>query len=113
MIYLMNDKLRFVQNLLVNVAGDNVYHYYRPKGMKRFVTWQEDAEDNSFSANNRTSEICITGTVDLYTDVEFDQLIDDIIAAFAQATRCKAQLTLVDYEDETNLIHYQWTFWIV
>ena len=113
MIYLMNDKLRLVRNLLVNVAGDIVFHYTRPKGLKRFVTWQEDAEDNPFNANNRNGEICIVGTVDLYTDVEFDPLIDDLVSAFSQATRMKAELVMVDYEDETNLIHYQWSFWVV
>ena len=113
MLYLVNDKLRLIQNLLVNVAGDIVFHYRRPASMKRFVTWQEDAEDNQFSANNRSQEICLTGTIDLFTPVEYAQLVDDITSAFAQATRAKAQLTMVDYEDEPNLIHHQWTFWVV
>ncbi len=113
MIYLVNNKLRVIENLLVNVAGDIVFHYRRPAGLKRFVTWQEDAEDNQFSGNNRSQEICLTGSIDLFTQTEYDQLVDDITAAFFQATRAKAQLTLVDYEDETNLIHYQWTFWVI
>ena len=113
MLYLVNDKLRLIQNLLVNVAGDIVFHYRRPASMKRFITWQEDAEDNQFSANNRSQEICLTGTIDLFTPGEYDQLVDDITSAFVQATRAKAMLTMVDYEDETNLIHHQWTFWVV
>ena len=113
MLYLVNDKLRLIQNLLVNVAGDIVFHYRSPASMKRFITWQEDAEDNQFSANNRSQEICLTGTIDLLTPVEYDQLVDDITSAYAQATRAKAQRTMVNYEDETNLIHHQWTFWVV
>ena len=113
MLYLVNDKLRLIQNLLVNVAGDIVFHYRRPASMKRFITWQEDAEDNQFSANNRSQEICLTGTIDLFTPVEYDQLVDDITSAFAQATRAKAQINSVQYEDQTGLIHYEWRFWVV
>lgn len=113
MIIAVNQKLRIVQSTLANVAGDLVYHYRRPASQNRFITWQEDAEDNQFSANNRTQEICLTGTIDLYTPNEYDQLVDDITAAIASAPRMKAIISGVAYEDETALIHYQWTFWVI
>lgn len=113
MIETVSQKLQRVQAILANVGGDLVYHYRRPAGMKRFVTWQEDAQDSAFNANNRLQEICMTGTIDLFTPNEYDQLVDDITAALGQAGRVRATISLVAYEDETALIHYQWTFWVI
>ena len=113
MILLVNQKLRNVMTTLNAVAPGIVYHYHRPADMKRFIVWQEEAEDNSFTANNRRQEICITGTIDFYTPTEYDQTVDDIAAALSQAPRIRAEISAVQYEDETNLIHYTWTFWAI
>ena len=113
MITSVNDKLRRVESLLRNIAPDISYHYRRPPEMKRFIVWQEEAEDMSFSANNRKQEICMTGTIDVYTPNEYDQLIDDLTAALAQAQRIQAQINAVQYEDETGLIHYTFAFWVI
>ena len=113
MLYLVNDKLRLIQNLLVNVAGDIVFHYRRPASMKRFVVWQEDAQETALHVNNASKEIVLTGTIDFFTPNEFDTLIDDITAAFSQSQRVKAQINSVQYEDQTGLIHYEWRFWVV
>ena len=109
----VSGKLLLVQGILTNVGGDIVYHYRRPAGMKRYIVWQEEAEDSPFSANNNKQEICLTGSIDLYTPNEYDQMIDNIEAALSQANRIQATISAVQYEDETGLIHYTWTFWVV
>ena len=113
MITSVNDKLRRVESLLKNIAPDISFHYRRPSEMKRFIVWQEEAEDVPFSANNRKQEVCMTGSIDVYTPNEYDQLIDDLTAALAQAQRIQAQINAVQYEDETGLIHYTFAFWVI
>lgn len=113
MIVSVSEKLKIVKNVLVNVGGDNVFHYRRPAGTKRFVVWQEDAQETALHVNNASKEIVLTGTIDFFTPNEFDTLIDDITAAFSQSQRVKAQINSVQYEDQTGLIHYEWRFWVV
>ena len=58
-------------------------------------------------ANNRMSEQQLHGTVDLYTLEEYNPLIDEIQEALNEVMGGWS-LNTVDYEDETNLIHYEW-----
>lgn len=113
MITSVSEKLRRVEALVKNIAPEISFHYRRPAGMKRFIVWQEEAEDMAFNANNRRQEICLTGSIDLYTPDEYDTLIDDLTAALSQAARIQATINAVQYEDETGLIHYTWTFWVI
>ena len=80
MIVSVSEKLKIVRNVLVNVGGDIVFHYRRPAGTKRFVVWQEDAQETALHVNNASKEIVLTGTIDFFTPNEFDTLIDDIAA---------------------------------
>ena len=73
-----------------------------------FCVWAEDGE-NGFNAGNRKAEQAITGTVDYYTLQEYDPTLDNIQAAL-NSLRIPWQLNSVQYEDETNLIHYEWTW---
>ena len=113
MIVSVSEKLKIVRNVLVSVCGDIVFHYRRPAGTKRFVVWQEDAQETALHVNNASKEIVLTGTIDFFTPNEFDTLIDDITAAFSQSQRVKAQINSVQYEDQTGLIHYEWRFWVI
>lgn len=108
----ISEKLLIVKTILTSVAGDLVYHYRRPAGLKRYVIWQEDAEDSSLFANDKREELCLTGTVDLFTQNEFDSLIDNLQEAFDSSSRVSTRIESVTYEDETGLIHYAWTFWV-
>ena len=73
-----------------------------------FCVWAEDGE-NGFNAGNRKAEQAITGTVDYYTLREYDPAVDNIQTAL-NSLRIPWQLNSVQYEDETNLIHYEWTW---
>ena len=88
-----------------------VNHYRKPTDSKagRYIVWAEDGGQN-FGANNRNGEREITGTIDLYTLHEYDVLVDMIEDALNGGNHIIWNLNAVDYDDETNLIHYEWIF---
>lgn len=88
----------------------DVSHYKRLKS-NRFVVWSEDGEETSFRANNHKSEQQLTGVIDFYTLREFDPIADSI-QEILNSEDVGWSLELVQYEDETNLIHFQWRWWI-
>lgn len=101
------DKLKKIRDAM-NGVSDKVYHYKRPKDVKpAWIVWQEDGSSTDMWANNRMSEQQLHGTVDLYTLQEYDPLIDEIQEAL-NGVMGGWSLQMVDYEDETNLIHYEW-----
>lgn len=106
----LNDKLSRVKNALTPLS-DKVYHYKRPADIAGAILWAEDAEDGSFHAGNHLAEQQIHGTVDYYTKVEFDPMCDSIQGAL-ESSRIPWDLSSVQYEDETGLIHFEWDFWV-
>lgn len=105
-----------VDGLTVNgtpVCG--IYHYWRPEMQAPFVVWGEDGEDSAIDANDRKEEQAITGFLDYYTKVEYDERVD-AIQAILYDLQGEApfgwRLDSVQYEDETNLIHFQW-LWVI
>lgn len=108
----MQDKLKAVRDALLTVT-DKCYHYRRVASVKTgYIVWAEDSEDGSFDGDNRKQEQQIHGTIDYFTQKEFDPLIDGIQNALDEA-RVSFRLNAVDYEDDTKLIHYEWEFWAV
>ena len=89
-----------------------VSHYRRGKSKPPFVIWSETGEDSSFNADNHKREQQLTGLVDFYTQTEFDPIADSI-QEILDAEPIGYTLANVLYEEETNLIHYQWRWWIV
>lgn len=89
------------------------YHYWRMKEETPYCIWQEDGEENSFNAGNRKTEQQIHGTVDYFTRTEYDPTIDDIQDYFDGIDDFGWSLLSVQYEDETNIIHYEWEWWMV
>lgn len=105
-------KVKKIRDALVPLdAVAPVYHYRKPTASTadRYIVWAEDGGQN-FGANNRNSEREISGTVDLYTQREYDELIDLIEDAMNGGNHIIWNLNAVDYDDETNLIHYEWIF---
>ena len=74
--------------------------------------WTEDGENGSFHSNNIKQEQKIAGYVDYFTKTEFDATVD-VIQEIFQAEGVAWLLSTVDYEDETNLIHYRWRWEVV
>jgi hypothetical protein len=54
----------------------------------------------------------VTGTIDLFTQNEFDPVVDQIQEGLNELG-IGWDLNSTQYEDETNLIHYEWTFRVV
>ena len=87
------------------------YHYWRMKEEVPYCIWQEGAEDGSFHAGNRKTEQKIHGTVDYFTRTEYDSALDRIQEYFESLEDFGWALLSVQYEDETNIIHYEWEWW--
>ena len=107
MIALQN-KLRQMGEAFAAVT-ENACHYFRPVTAFPALIWAEDGEADSFNADNHKACQNITGTVDLFTKTEFDPLLDDVQAAL-EGLGVAWRLESVQYEDETNAIHYEWTW---
>ena len=92
----------------------DVWHYWRPHMKAPFVVWAEDGEQNpAANADDRKAEQAITGYVDYYTKTEYDNtadLIQDALFGLQAVTAFRWRLESVQYEDDTNLIHFQWTW---
>lgn len=106
----MQSVLRRIADALTGIQGLRVYHYWRPQMQVPFCVWAEDGEGDSAHANNHKTEQVISGTVDYYTKQEFDSTIDQIQQALNSIEVCGWELNSVQYEDNTNLIHYEWRF---
>lgn len=114
----LQTKLQRISQALVTALTDDetivcpVYHYWRPEMAAPFVVWAEDGEAGSFDADDRKKEQVVTGYVDFFTRTEFDTIADTIQDALygLQSEPFTWRLESVSYEDETNLIHYQWTW---
>ena len=92
-------------------AQGRVYHYTRTSDQNgSWVVWQEDGEGEPFGTGNRKAEQQIHGTIDCYTPTEYDPLLDEIQNALEGLENVGWSLLSVQYEDETNLIHYEWEF---
>lgn len=101
-------RLQHIQTALTSIEGLKVYHYWRPKMIAPFCVWQEE-EGSAIWASNHAKELEISGSVDYYTRAEFDPVIDSIQNAL-NSIECGWNLEDVQYEDDTNLIHYSWRF---
>lgn len=107
----LQTKLEIIGNALVEGLESKVYHYWRPQMQAPFCVWAEDGESTAFDADNRKAEQAISGYVDYYTRTEYDPALDTvqtILKGIADDMPFVWRLDSVQYEDETNLIHYQW-----
>lgn len=97
-----------IRDALTSIDGLSVTHYWRPKLKPPYCLWAEDGEADSLHTNNRKSRQVITGTIDYYTLNDFDENIEKIQNVLNEIETCGWMLNSVQYEDETNLIHYEW-----
>lgn len=104
---MLQQKLRQIGAALAGIT-ENCTHYYRTDKFPAIV-WAESGEDMSFNSDNKKSEQRIIGTVDLFTKTEFDTLIDDVQTTL-ETLGLTWMLESVQYEDETKIIHYEWTW---
>lgn len=91
---------------------ENTFHYWRPDMPAPFCVWAEDGEESAVYADDHKTEQAIGGYVDYYTREEYDPVADTIQEILNGITEFPFwwRLESVQYEDETNLIHFQWTW---
>lgn len=102
---MLQEKLKQIGEAFADITP-NCSHYYRTDKFPA-VVWAESGEDESFNSDNQKSEQRIIGTVDLFTKTEFDPLCDAVQTTLADLG-VTWRLNSVQYEDETNVIHYEW-----
>ena len=100
-------KMKKVADALTSVPNLKVYHYWRFGADAPYCVWQEDT-DVGFQANNHKAEQGIRGTVDYFTLTEYDSNIDLIQDAMNGVENLSWAINSVQFEDDTNLIHYEW-----
>lgn len=104
----LQSKLKRIGAALAEVVP-NCKHYYRTVKNPPFLCWSEGGEVESFSSGNHKTEQVIGGSVDFFTLTEYDPLADAIQAKL-NALGVAWRLDSTDFEEETNLIHYTWSF---
>lgn len=109
----MNGALIKVANALTSIYDLRVFHYWRFTTDVPYCVWQEDGENSSLQTNNHKGEQAITGTIDYFTLEEFDSNIDAIQQALNDVEGLGWKLNSVQFEEETNLIHYEWRFSVI
>lgn len=82
-----------------------VSHRKRLKSTRYFV-WQEDGA-NDLSADGGHAESAVTGSLDLYTKLEFDPWVSEMGTALTDAGIAWA-LVSVEVEEDTGFTHYSW-----
>lgn len=108
----MKNKLIPIRDMLVGILPDATYHYWRKVSKKRYIIWAEDREENSLNLDNKKAIQQVTGTIDLFTQTEYDPIADEIQEGLNEL---EIGWTLLDvnYEEETKLIHWEWEFKVV
>lgn len=105
----MQDKLRQIGENLAGIS-ENCYHYWREEKKFPCIIWQENAEDAALNADNGKAQQKISGTIDYFTGKEFDPVADEIQKILDGMEAVTWSLNSTQYEDQTNLIHYEWLF---
>lgn len=77
----------------------------------RYFVWQEDGRNDHISDNAHT-EICVTGSTDLFTKLEFDPWAEEIEAAF-DARGISWAKTDVVFEPDTLFWHHAWDWQVL
>lgn len=88
-----------------------VHHYWRFGADAPYCTWQEES-DVGMQADNKKAEQGITGTVDYFTLTEYDGNVEIIQNCLNSIENLSWSVNDVLYEEDTNLIHHQWRWWL-
>lgn len=101
----LQQKLKRLGDCLAETVP-NTFHYFRPMMDAPFCVWAEDG-GGGFCADDRSVEQSASGTVDYFTRTEYDPAFDGIQVALDSLGICW-ELNSVQFEPDTNLIHYEW-----
>ena len=109
----MQQTLMSLKDGLTQIKGLKCYHYEKAqKQTAPYAVWAEDGESSALSSDNRRTEIQMGGVLDYYTQTEFDTMVDALNDALNDCTSGWI-LESVQWEEETKLIHYHWSWSVV
>ncbi len=101
------NKLRRVGEIFSTVHH-NCYHYFRTQKAFPCIVWQEDGASGMY-ADDLLNEPAPSGVLEYYTQMEYDPIVDGIMALKEQEGLCLT-LQSVQFEEAANLIHYTWSW---
>lgn len=103
----MLSKLKKIEDILLELDPENVFHYYAKDRTNKYIVWAEDSEGSSVEGDDQKINQSIQGTIDYFTKEDGDPMVDKIQEALTVAC-ISFYLGSVQYEEETKLIHYEW-----
>lgn len=109
----LQTKLEKIENALTSIDDLSVYHYLRPKLSAPYCVWQEDSENDALQSDNHKDEQSIYGSVDYFTKEEYDAMADAIQEALNNTEGVYWTYNSVQYEEDTELIHHEWTWSVI
>jgi len=115
--------MKSIQNLLMSLCQAlngidediTFYHYEKAEDFNggKYGVWSEEGEADSDHEDNKKTNQVISGSVDYFTTEEFDVIVDKVQETLNDLEGCSWRLDAVQYEDETSLIHYTWSWELV
>jgi len=100
-----------LRDLLVTI-GKPVFHHCAIKQSNQYIVWAEDGEGNSGHADNHKTIKVYQGTIDYFTKVEYDPVVNQIEDKLNSANIAWRQNS-IQYEEKTEFIHYEWIWEMV
>lgn len=91
----------------LGLSGTTIRHYWRANLTPPFLIWAETGDGDARWLDNKLGHRNVGGVLDYFTKMEFDPNVDKIETMFSDFG-CSWYLDTVDYEEETNMIHYSW-----
>lgn len=83
-------------------------YFAAPNTKAPYIVWGVN-DTNDFEADGKHTNRASVGSIDLFTKSSGDALIEKIEAALEEAD-VAWDVESIQYEDETGLIHYEWSF---
>ncbi len=100
-----------IKNALLAV-GVPISHYFAAKQPDRYIVWAEDGQAGAGRGDNHVTMQVLTGTIDYFTKTENDPNFGNIQQAL-NGIDLAWKLNSIQYEDDTNYIHYEWVWEVV
>ena len=98
-----------LSDALVAVTA-KTYHGAAPGDVTgAYIVWAEDGQADAVHGDNQMLIQVLTGTIDLYTQTEFDPLMQTVQAAL-NVLGIGWRLNSIQYEDGTGYWHYEWVW---
>lgn len=97
-----------LKNALLTITP-NVFHDMAKGKHDQYIVWTVEGEVNAAHADNRKVDQAIGGTIDYFTNLEYDPNVEKIQTALNELG-IGWRLESIQYEDDTKYTHYEWVW---